>query len=497
MIGTVSLLAASTPPQLLPARELMAFTLASHILLVPFGVALPLITLIMHYRGLRRDDPVALKLARRWSAVMAIQFAVGVVTGTVLSFELGLLWPGMMGRWGDVFGLGFGVEAWAFFLEAILIAIYLYGWRRLKPWTHFWLAVPLPLTALLGAFGIIAANSWMNTPQGFELDANGDPVQVDVRQAIFTPIFGAEYWHFVVAMFLTAGYLVAGVYAVGWLRGRRDRYHRLGFTVPFTVAAILTPIQFMLGDSAARSVFHKQPIKFAAMEIVWETDTHVPEYLFGRLNSDGSISGGIKIPQLDSILAGFKPSTKVTGLTSVPASDRPNAVQATIVHWAFDIMATIGSLLILLALWYGWCWLRRRDLPHSRWFFRCAAIAGAACLVTVECGWITTEVGRQPWIVYNHMRVSEAVTDTRAGSLWTMLGIVMAVYVCVFGAFLAVLLKMRTRWRIADEADPAARTGPHPETDTPYGPRGEPEPAGARTAPGDGSGSGDSKGGSS
>ncbi|MER6557118.1 cytochrome ubiquinol oxidase subunit I [Streptomyces sp. NPDC001027] len=490
MLSTAAALLASTPSQLLPARELMAFTLASHILLVPFGVALPFITLLMHHRALRRDDPVALTLARRWSAVMAVQFAVGVVTGTVLSFEFGLLWPGMMGRWGDVFGLGFGVEAWAFFLEAVLIAVYLYGWRRLRPWTHFWLAVPLPLAALMGAFGIIAANSWMNTPQGFRLDAQGRPVQVDVRQAIFTPIFGAEYWHFVVAMFLTAGYVVAGVYAVGWLRGRRDRYHRLGFTLPFTVAAILTPVQFVLGDSAARAVFHKQPVKFAATELVWKTDTHVPEYMFGRLNSDGTISGGLRIPQLDSILAGFKPSTEVTGLTSVAAADRPTVLQATIAHWAFDIMVTIGSLLILLALWYGWCRLRRRDLPRSRWFFRCAAVAGAACLVTVECGWITTEVGRQPWIVYDHMRVSEAVTSTGAGSLWTMLGIVVLVYAAVFGSFLAVVLKMRTGWRRADEGRAAAGAVSAPETGTPYGPS-EPEPtaaaAAARALPGEGS----------
>lgn len=146
---------------------------------------------------------------------------------------------------------------------------------------------------------------------------------MNVQQAVFTPMFGPEYWHFTVAMFMTAGYVVAGVYAVGWLRGRRDRYHRLGFTVPFTVAAILTPIQFMLGDSAARAVFHKQPVKFAATEIVWKTDTHVPEYMYGRLNSDGTISGGLKIPQLDSILAGFKPSTQVTGLTSVPPPTAP------------------------------------------------------------------------------------------------------------------------------------------------------------------------------
>jgi cytochrome d ubiquinol oxidase subunit I len=483
MSGTHSAIAllADTPPQLLPARELMAFTLASHILLVPFGVALPAITLLMHYRGLRGGDPVALQLARRWSAVMAVQFAIGIVTGTVLSFEFGLLWPGMMGRWGDVFGLGFGIEAWAFFLEAILIAIYLHGWRRLKPWTHFWLGVPLPLTALMGAFGIIAANSWMNTPRGFTLDADGNPVHVNVQQAVFTPMFGPEYWHFVAGVILTAGYVVAGVYAVGWLRGRRDRYHRLGFTVPFTVAAILTPVQFVLGDSIARSVFHKQPVKFAATEIVWKTGTHVPEYMFGRLHADGSISGGIKIPQLDSILAGFSPATKVTGLASVPASDRPTATQATIAHWAFDIMVTIGSLLVLLALWYGWCRLRRRELPRSVWFFRCAALAGAACLLTVECGWITTEVGRQPWIVYQNMRVSEAVTGTRAASLWTMFGIVVVVYVLAFGSFLTVLAKMSHRWRLADEGAGAGAEdlqggipyGPRPLSTTASGDRGD------------------------
>ena len=485
-MNTAAHLLANTPAQLLPARELMAFTLASHILLVPLGVALPFVTLVMHYRGLRTADPTAILLARRWSAVMAVQFAVGIVTGTVLSFEFGLLWPGMMGRWGDVFGLGFGVEAWAFFLEAILIAIYLYGWRRLKPWTHFWLGVPLPLAALLGAFGIIAANSWMNTPQGFTLDASGRPVNVNVQQAVFTPMFGPQYWHFVVAMFLTAGYVVAGVYAVGWLRGRRDRYHRLGFTVPFTAAAILTPVQFVLGDAITRAVFHKQPVKFAATEIVWNTDTHVPEYMFGRLQEDGTIKGGLKIPQLDSILAGFSPKTQVTGLTSVPASDRPTATQATIAHWAFDTMVTIGSLLILLALWYGWCWLRRRELPRSRWFFRFAALSGVASLLTVECGWITTEVGRQPWIVYQNMRVSEAVTPTSAAALWTMFGTVVTVYVLVFGAFLTVVLKMRSRWRLADSGTARPLAG-DPETDTPYGPRPEPAASAPGTRPSPGS----------
>ncbi|MER7735934.1 cytochrome ubiquinol oxidase subunit I [Streptomyces erythrochromogenes] len=471
MHTTFQLLAADAPAQLLPARQLMAFTLASHIILVPMGVALPFITLLMHYRGIRHNDPTALLLARRWSAVMAVQFAVGVVTGTVLSFEFGLLWPGLMGKWGDVFGIGFGVEAWAFFLEAVLIAVYLYGWRRLKPRTHFLLGLPLPAAALMGAFGILAANSWMNTPRGFTLDSAGNPVDVNIWKAIFTPMFGPQYWHFVVAMLLTAGYVVAGVYAVGWLRGRRDHYHRLGFTVPFTVAAIATPIQFFLGDSIARQVFQKQPVKFAAMEIVWETDTHMPEYLFGRLHPDGTISGGIKIPQLDSILAGFSPDTKVMGLTAVPESDRPNATQATIAHWAFDLMVVIGSVLILLALWYAVVWLRHRRLPASKWFWRSAACAGVASVVAVECGWVTTEVGRQPWIVYQNMRVAEAVTATRSTTLWIMFGLVIVVYVFVFGAFLAVLLKMRTRWRIADAQQGAGTPVEAPESDTPYGPR--------------------------
>ncbi len=482
-------LLAEAPPQMLPARSLMAFTLASHIILVPLGVALPLITLVMHAYGLRRDDPTALLLARRWSAVMAVQFAIGVVTGTVLSFEFGLLWPGLMGRWGDVFGIGFGVEAWAFFLEAVLIAVYLYGWRRLPPRTHFLLGLPLPAAALLGAFGILAANSWMNTPRGFTLDSEGNPTDVDVWKAVFTPMFGPQYWHFVLAMFVTAGYVVAGVYAAGRLRGRRDRYHRLGFTIPFTVAAVFTPAQFVLGDAIARAVFHRQPVKFAAMEIVQNTDTHVPEYILGRLHPDGTVSGGIKIPQLDSILAGFSPATKVTGLTSVPANDRPTATQATIAHWAFDVMVGIGSALVLLAAWYGLVWLRRRRLPASPWFYRSAACAGAASVIAVECGWITTEVGRQPWIVYQNMRVAEAVTATRSTSLWIMFGLVVVVYVFIFGSFLAVLLKMRTRWRDDDLRSGGSGEGAMetPETATPYGPRSA-VPAGDAPAPRHGDG---------
>ena len=336
--------------QVLPAREQMAFTLMVHVILVPLGVALPFITLVMNYLGLRRKDAVAFQLARRWSTVMAIQFAIGVVTGTVLSLEFGLLWPGLMGRWGDVFGIGFGIEAWAFFLEAILISIYLYGWKRLSPRTHFLLGLPIPFVSLLGAFGILSANAWMNTPQGFTLDAAGNPTAVNVGKVLFNPMFGPQYWHFIAAAYMTAGFLVASVYAVGWLRGRRDRYHRLGFLVPFTVAAIVTPVQLALGDGIARSVFQQQPAKFAAIEIVWTTGTEP-----GRVPLRAAAAGRHRRrrhqdsrTRLDP--GRVQPRTPWSRASArCPADDRPTAREATIAHWAFDTMVGIGDRALLLA----------------------------------------------------------------------------------------------------------------------------------------------------
>ena len=444
------------PPQVLPAREQMAFTLMVHVILVPFGVALPFITLVMNYLGLRRGDRVAMQLARRWSTVMAIQFAVGAVTGTVISLEFGLLWPGLMGRYGDVVGLAFGIEGVAFFLEAIVLAIYIYGWRRMTPRAHFLVGLPLPIIALVGAFSILSVNAWMNTPQGFTLDAQGNPTDVKIGKVLWTPILGSQYLHMIAAAYMVAGFLVASVYAVGWLRGRRDRYHRLGFVVPFTLAAIVTPLQFMIGDGLARTVYREQPTKFAAMEIVWKTGTHQPEELYGRLQPDGSVAGGISIPGLDSFLAGFSRDTNVQGLSATPASDRPTILEANITHVAFDTMVGVATLLLGLSLWYALAWLRRRDIPRTPWFYRCAAVAGALSVVALEAGWVTAEVGRQPWIVYEQMRVAEAVTDIGAGPIWASFAIVVVVYALVVWAVLAVLLRLRVRWRHED-ADLARR----------------------------------------
>src|SRR3954452_17011261 len=235
------------------ARSQMAFTLGFHIILASFGVAFPAMMLIANYRGLRHDDPDALRLARRWSKVVAVTFAVGVVTGTVLSFEFGLLWPAFTGRFGKVFGVLFAIEGICFFLEAIFVAIYIFGRKRLSPWTHFWSGVPTVITGIGGAFSVVAVNSWMNQPQGFS-PTTGDVKSVQPLKVIFNPAVPYEVPHMILAAYLVTGFIVASVYAVGMLRGRRDRIHRLGLLIPLTVACIATPIQFAVGDSAARAI---------------------------------------------------------------------------------------------------------------------------------------------------------------------------------------------------------------------------------------------------
>src|SRR5947208_7775099 len=263
---------------LVAARSQMAFTLGFHIILASLGVALPAIMLIANYRGLRRDDADALLLAQRWSKVVAVTFAVGAVTGTVLSLEFGLRWPGFTGRFGEVFGVLFAIEGICFFLEAIFVAIYIFGWERLRPWTHFWSGVPIVITGLGGAFSVVAVNSWMNQPQGFS-PTSGDVTSVEPLKVIFNNAVPYEVPHMILAAYLVTGFLVASVYAVGMLRGRRDRIHRLGLLIPLTVACIATPIQFAVGDTAARSIAAAQPVKFAAMECVDKTSTHVTENL--------------------------------------------------------------------------------------------------------------------------------------------------------------------------------------------------------------------------
>ncbi|MGH2964113.1 MAG: cytochrome ubiquinol oxidase subunit I [Solirubrobacterales bacterium] len=453
-----TLLAVSS--QLTPARSQMAFTLGFHIILASLGVAFPALMLIANYKGLRQKDPVALELAQRWSKVAAVTIAVGAVTGTVLSFEFGLLWPAFTGRFGEVFGVAFAIEGIFFFTEAIFMAIYIYGWKRLSGWAHFWTGVPVVIAGLGGAFSVVAVNSWMNQPDGFKIASNGQVTDVAPFDAIFNRATAYEVPHMILAAYLVTGFLVASVYAVGMLRGRRDRHHRLGLLIPLTVAAIVTPIQFAVGDTAARAIAGDQPVKFAAMECVQHTHRDVTEYLGGRCTSTG-VKGGIGIPGFDSFLVGFSTNTKVTGLDTVPPSDRPPA--NTMLHWAFDAMVGICTLLIGLGLWLGWAWWRRRDIPRTPWFLRAAAVSGVAAIVALECGWIVTEVGRQPWVVYNVMRTKDAVTG--ASGVWVTFSAVLVLYTALGVATVLILRTMAHRWRTEEIG----------EAEVPYGPS-EPVP---------------------
>src|SRR6186997_735916 len=423
----------------------MAFTLGFHIVLASLGVAFPAMMLIANYRGLRHNDADALLLAQRWSKVAAVTFAVGAVTGTVLSFEFGLLWPEFTARFGKVFGVLFAVEGIFFFLEAIFIAIYIFGWKRLSGWTHFWTGVPVVISGLGGAFSVVAVNSWMNQPQGYTLGSNGDVTSVDPWKVIFNPAVPYEVPHMILAAYLVTGFLLASVYAVGMLKGRRDRHHRLGLLIPLTVASIATPIQFAVGDTAARAIANDQPVKFAAMECVQTTHRDVTEYIYGRCTSNG-VKGGLGIPGFDSFLVGWSTSTQVTGLDSVPPDDRPPA--NTMLHWAFDTMVGICTMLIALGAWLAFVWWRRRDIPQTKWFLRAVALSGVSAIVALECGWIITEVGRQPWIVYQVMRTSDAVTH--ANGIWVTFSLVIALYIALGTTLIIALRAMSQRWRNQD-----------------------------------------------
>jgi cytochrome d ubiquinol oxidase subunit I len=458
------------------SRAQMAFTLAAHIILVPLGVSWAFMALVANWRAIRRDDRDALLLAQRWSKYMAVTFAVGAVTGTVLTFEFGLLWPEFMGQWGAAFGVPFAFEGLFFFTEAIFIALYIFGWRRLRPWPHFWTGVPIVIAGIGGTLSVVAANAWMNQPAGFTLNDAGEIVDVDPFEVIFNDAWPLQASHMLVAAYLVGGFMVASVYAVGMLRGRRDRYHRLGFLIPFTVAAVATPVQMLVGDTLARWVYENEPAKFAAIELVPETDSDVPETLLGRLNSDGEVEGGIPIPGLASWLSdpSTGTSTEIQGLDSFPEDERPDTREVNTVHLAWDVMVGLGTLLFLLSAWYAAAWIFRRDMPRSKLFLWAASGAGVAAVLAMEAGWVVTEVGRQPWIVRGHMKVEDAATGN--SGVWITFLVVVVIYLALAVTVALVLRSMARRFRRqAEDAESAEMV----DTDVPYGPRELPTPAGA------------------
>ena len=393
---------------LLEARQMQALSLAVHIPLVCFGIAFPAMVLFLEAMWLRTGDPLYKALAKRWSHAMAILFAIGVVTGTILSFELGLLWPEFMATFGDVFGLAFGLEGFSFFTEAIFIAIYIYGWDRLPPRVHFLAGFPILIAGITGAFFVISVNGWMNDPTGFRIE-NGEVVDVKPVEALFNGNMWHEFVHMYLAGVIVAGFLVAAVYAAGWLRGNRERRHRVALVVALSFASMAAPVQLFVGDFAARTVAERQPIKLAILEGLPQTESGAPLHIFG-IYEDGEVKGGIKFPKLLSLLAYHDPDATVEGLDAAPPNGLPSNKGINIVRLSFQAMVFIGTGLAALAVWFLWFAWRRGRLPRTRWFMRALVVAGPLSVVALICGWVTTEVGRQPWIVYEVMRTEQAVT---------------------------------------------------------------------------------------
>jgi cytochrome d ubiquinol oxidase subunit I len=399
------LVAAASAPDLLYARQQMALSLGWHIVIACTGMAFPFLVMYAEWKGQRTGDPVYTALARQWSKVLAVLFAIGAVSGTILSFEFGILWPRWMAAYGDVMGLPFAIEGFAFFTEAIFVGIYLYGWDRLPPKVHLWSGVPIGIAGVASAFFVVAANGFMNTPSGFRL-VNGQVVDVHPWAALFNTSLWPEATHMILAAFIVTGYLVAMPHALALLRGKRGRYRRIGFLIPFVVASAVVPLQIVAGDWAARHVAVHQPVKLAAMEGLEHTERGAPIHI-GGVFIDGRVRFGIKIPDGLSFLAFHHTNAVVTGLESVAPGDRP---PVNVVRTAFQVMVAIGTAMLGLGLWLLLAWRRHRDLPRSRWFYRAALVAGPAAVVALEAGWITTEVGRQPWIVYGVMRTRDAVS---------------------------------------------------------------------------------------
>jgi cytochrome bd ubiquinol oxidase subunit I len=421
---------------LLQARQMQALSFAVHIPLVCFGTGFPALVVFVEWLYLRSGDRLYRTLARRWTRIMVALFAVGVITGTILSFEMGLLWPGFTATFGSVFGLGFAIEGFSFFMEAIFIGIYVYGWERLPPRWHLASGIPIVLTGFLGSWMVIAVNAWMNHPSGFRL-VNGEAVDVHPWSALFGNRF---LWHELVHMYLAGyivtGFVMAGAYAIGRLRGRWGRYERTALAIPLTVAALAAPAQVLVGDWAARTVAENQPTKLAALEGLGHTTRGAPEHLLGWY-TNGEVRYGIRIPKALSFLAFHDFNARVQGLDAVPPDQRP---PVNVVRVAFQSMVGVGTLLALLGVVYLLVRWRRRRLPESRWFYRALAVAGPLSVVALISGWVTTEVGRQPWVVYRVMRTSEAVTG--AGGVPVGFAALAAVYVGVAAGVVWILRRL-------------------------------------------------------
>jgi cytochrome bd ubiquinol oxidase subunit I len=393
---------------LLAARLQMAISLGFHILFAVAGMAMPLLMVLAEWRHLRTGERVYRELAERWSKGTAILFAVGAVSGTVLSFELELLWPRFMAYAGPLIGMPFSLEGFAFFLEAIALGIYLYGWERVSPAVHLASGIVVALSGLMSGVFVVAVNAWMNTPRGFRLDPAGLPVDVDLVSAFFTPAFPSQATHMAVAAYTSVAFAVLGIHAFRLLRDPGNAFHRAAVRVVLPLAIVCAPLQALTGDSAAKQLHEHQPLKLAAAEALFHTQAGAPFLIGGWPDVEAAeVHAGVHVPKLLSVLATGDPAGVVRGLTDFPRHDWP---PVPIVHVSFQVMIGCGTLLILVALWGGYLVVRRRMPAESPRFLRALVLAGPLGLIALEAGWMVTEVGRQPFIIHGVMRVKDAVT---------------------------------------------------------------------------------------
>ena len=421
----------------------MGTSLGFHIVFAVLGVGMPLLMSVAEGLALWRHDEAWMVLARRWSKAFGILFAVGAVSGTVLSFELGLLWPRFMAFSGGIFGLPFSAEGFAFFIEAIFLGLYLYGWERLSPVKHWLTSIPIALSGAASAVFVVMANAWMNSPAGFRLGPDGQLAQVDPLAAALNPSTATEDPHMLVSAYVVTGFLVAAVYAAGMLRGRNDVFHRRGLATGMAMAAIAIVLAGITGDASARFLYGGQPAKFAAMEGIYQTQRGAPVHI-GGIPSDSQqrVLYAIEIPKLLSFLATFDPNAEVRGLDTFPVADRPNPV---LVHLSFDGMVGLGLFIGLLAAAFWLMVIWRRSLPTRRLLLLGLVAAGPASVGAMEAGWFVTEFGRQPWIVYGIMRTSQAATTAPALGLTFAIFIVVYAGLAITAARLLLMLGARNR----------------------------------------------------
>lgn len=392
---------------LLAARSQMAMSLGFHIVFAMIGIAMPAMMVLAERRWLKTGDPVYLDLAKRWAKGTAILFAVGAVSGTVLSFELGLLWPRFMEFAGPIIGMPFSLEGFAFFTEAIFLGIYLYGWNRIPPAAHLMAGVVVAVSGVLSGIFVVIANAWMNTPAGLEM-AGSQIISLDPLRAMANPGAFPQTLHMTLAAYASTGIGVAGIHALMLLKQPGNDFHRRAMSVALLVgvpAALLLPLS---GDINGRFIAKYQPAKLAAAEALFSTQAGAPAWIGGLPDMETRTTRfGFAIPRLLSLLAHHDPDAVVIGLDSIPRDEWP---PVPVVHLAFQVMIGLGSFLALLSAWVAWKAFRKRDLVESRWLLRGLVLAAPMGFIATEAGWVVTEVGRQPWIISGIMRTADAVT---------------------------------------------------------------------------------------